>query len=597
MSSRIASTFYLPIWLLAGQVSCGSIAAWWNTQAPSFIMQDDDTGNIRYSLCNGNYTPIFPDDKTLVAPFKDHLPKNKTSLSAAGWVDGETATASIFYMDTSDEIVNALLKCDWNTGHWENTGEFVVSGGAPKVAPDSGISAVLLGSVEGYRVYYNDLEGTLHEIGYTRTTTWSYYGVVSHDAVSSQAIGSTFSSGNISVVRPRDAENMGASQLYGDDMWHLSTFPEPLTRTGNHSTNATKASDLTLGSSSPNFTLPAWDGKASALAVTINNKDVRSVFYIGTDKKLYQVSNDGGGGGGNSTWSVSPRPEDDEKSWPVADAAGAPIAVASDVGSRTMRLYYVSGGRVVEVNGDHGRWQAATVLPSTNTSQTVGAPGSVATSMPAPDEDGKLSDGEKAGISVGVTLGVIALAGTPFLLWLMRRRQRRIDEAAAAAMAAARGDQYNKPEDNGSGPAYGPDGAQIAAQTGVGADGYAYGYGAAAQQQQQQTYAGYPQAQPVQTGYSQQQSQQPQQPGGVVYPQQMGYTVTPDGYAQQPAVTTAVAYPQQAGFTQNGEWVYTTPTGDNGAYYQQQQQQQYYHQYQQHPQEMPGDAKPVELMS
>ncbi|KAI1642818.1 uncharacterized protein F4817DRAFT_277115 [Daldinia loculata] len=566
MATKFTSFLCLSIWLLAGQVSCGSIAAWWNTRAPSFIMQDDDTGGIRYSLCNGNYTPIFPDDKTLIAPFKEHQPKNKTGLSATGWMDGETARASIFYMDNNDDIVNALLECDWNTGHWENAGEYVVSGGAPKVAPDSGLSAVLLGSTEGYRVYYNDLEGTLHAIGYTPSTTWSYYGVISHDAASSQAIGSTFSSnGNISVVRPRDGENMGVSQFDNGDMWHISTFPQSLTQTGNHSTNATKASDLKLGSNSPNFSLPAWDGNASALAVTINNKNTRSVFYVGTDKKLYQISNSDS----NSTWSIAPRPDDEDKSWPVADAAGAPIGIASDTGSRTTRLYYMSGGHMVEVNGDYGKWQPATILPSTNTSQTTTAQAPAATTTSPSDEDNKgLSDGAKAGISVGVTLGIIAIAGTPFVLWLLRRRQRRIDEAAAAAMAAVRRDQY-KPENGyaGPGPAYGPDGTQAGAQTVVGADGYVYGA--------LQTYAGYPQAQPLQPGYGQQQQQQPQQ--GVAYPQQMGYAI-----------------PQQAGFTQDGGWMYTPPTGDNGAHYQQQQQQQHY--YQQHPQEMPGDTKPVELM-
>ncbi|KAI0119697.1 hypothetical protein F4814DRAFT_251327 [Daldinia grandis] len=580
MATKLISFLYLSIWLLAGQVSCGSIAAWWNTRAPSFIMQDDDTGGIRYSLCNGNYTPVFPDDKTLITPFKAHQPKNKTGLSATGWMDGDTARASIFYMDTNDEIVNALLKCDWNTGHWENAGEYVVSGGAPKVAPDSGLSAVLLGSAEGYRVYYNDLEGTLHAIGYTPSTTWSYYGVISHDAASSQTIGSTFSSnGNISVVRPRDGKNMGLSQFDGDNVWHISTFPQSLTQTGNHSTNTTKASDLKLSSNTPNFSLPAWDGKASALAVTMNNKNTRGIFYIGTDKKLYQASNSDG----NSTWSIAPRPDGDDKSWPVADAAGAPIGIAGDTGGRTMRLYYMSGGHMVEVNGDHGKWQEATVLPSTNTSQTAAQPPAETTTPPS-DEDKGLSDGAKAGISVGVTLGIIALAGTPFVLWLLRRRQRRIDEAAAAAMAAVRRDQY-KPENGypGPGPAYGPDGTQVGAQTAVGADGYVYGA--------PQTYGGYPQAQPLQPGYGQQQQQQPQP--GVIYPQQMGYAMTSDGYAQ-PTATTTAGYPQQAGFTQDGGWMYTPPTGDNGAHYQQQHQQQYY--YQQHPQEMPGDTKPIELM-
>lgn len=132
--------------------------------------------------------------------------------------------ASIFYLDNNDEIVNALLKCDTNTGHWGNTGEYVISGGSPKVAPNTGLSAVLLGATDGYRVYYNGLDGTLHQIGYTSSTTWKYYGVVSNDKMSAQAIGSTFSNGNITVIRSRDSKNMGVSRLYSDHSWHLCEF-------------------------------------------------------------------------------------------------------------------------------------------------------------------------------------------------------------------------------------------------------------------------------------------------------------------------------------------------------------------------------------
>ncbi|XXH03119.1 hypothetical protein Hte_009512 [Hypoxylon texense] len=561
MAAKLTSLFPISIWLLAGQVSCGSIAAWWNTRAPSFLMQDDDTGGIQYSLCNGNHTPIFPNDQALTVPFTNNPPKNKTSLTAAGWTDAETAWASIFYLDNNDEIVNALLKCDWNTGHWQNTGEYVTSGGSPKVAPDTGLSVVLLGATDGYRVFYNDLDGTLHQIGYTSSTTWKYYGVVSNDKVSAQAIGSTFSNSNITVIRPRDGKNMGVSRLYSDHSWHLSSFPESLTLTGNKSTNATDASDLQLNATSGDFALPAWDGTASALAVGIDHAYTRSVFYVGTDRKVYQAGNV------NYTWSAFDRPSAGN-AWPDADVAGANIGVVTDFTNNVMRLYYVSGGRVVEANGDGGNWQPATVLATFNQSQVVDTPAANSTGDAAPPAGGGqggglLSDGAKAGISVGVTLGVLAVGGMLFAFWFLRRRQRKLDAAAAAASGGS-DQQYMSPSSGYTVPT---------GQTVGSRDG---GYPPPMQQT-----AGYTPLQ-QQVGYGQQQP-------AMAY----GHAVSADG-----------AYPQQAGFVQqdgSGGWTYTTTTPSVGDGQHQQQPHYFYGQQQQpqqqqYPHELADQTRPVEMM-
>ncbi|KAI1408216.1 hypothetical protein F5Y13DRAFT_172875 [Hypoxylon sp. FL1857] len=564
--AKFTSLFHISIWLLAGHVSCGSIAAWWNTRGPSFIMQDDDTGGIRYSLCNGNHTPIFPDDKTLTTPYINHPPKNKSSLAATGWTDSDTAWASIFYLDNNDNIVNALLKCDWNTGHWQITGEYITSEGSPKVAPTSALSAVLLGSTDGYRVFYNDLEGTLHQVGYTSATTWAYYGTISHDTTSTQAIASTFSGKNISIVRPRDDKNIGVSRWYTDNLWHLSTFPEPLTLEGNKSTNATQASDLKLSSDNPPFSLPAWDGNVSALAMGIDSAYTRSVFYIGTDRKLYQVGNK------NYQWSVFSRPSAGDNAWPLADTPGAPIGIANDFSTNIMRLYYMSGGRMIEANGDGGIWQTATVLASSNASQPTSSPTPSTTDAPPSEQGGGgLSDGAKVGISVGVTLGVIALAGMGFAFWFLRWRQRKLDEAAAEAAAAG---SVRSPGSAYVGPTtttFSASGTQVGDQSVSGLPKYST--------PPPQAATGYS---PLQTAYG-----QPQQ--GMFSPPQMGYAPSADGYAQG---TPTAAYPQQAGFVQEGGWTYATAVADNGA----PQQQYYYQQPQQHPHEMPEQRRPVEMM-
>ncbi|KAI0883861.1 uncharacterized protein GGS22DRAFT_26845 [Annulohypoxylon maeteangense] len=536
--AKLTSLFQISIWLLAERVSCGSIAAWWNSRGPSFIMQDDDTGGIRYSLCNGNHTPIFPDDKTLAAPFYNFIPKNKTSLAASGWTDSETAWASIFYMDNNDEIVNALLKCDWNTGHWINTGEYVTSGGSPKVSPTSALSVVLLGSVDGYRLYYNDLEGSLHQIGYTTATSWAYYGLVSNDKTSSQAIGTTFSKKNITVVRPRDDNNIGVSRLYSDNLWHLSTFPAPLA--GSNATNITQSSNLAPNTTAANFTLPSWSGSASALAVSIDSAYTRSVFYIGGDRAIHQVGNK------NYAWSVFEQTS--ATAWPLADTAGGAIGIANAFGNDALRLYYVSNGSVVEANGDGGTWSDATVLATFNASQAAGSTTSGAAGNTTAEGAGAggegLSDGAKVGISVGVTLGVIAVAGMGVTVWFLRYRQRKLDEKNAAA--------------GGEGPAL-VAGAVSPGSAYVGTSDKTVG-------SRDDGYAAVPQGYNGQNVYAQQ-----------AYSPQQGA----EGYV----------YPQQG---QDGAWVYG---GANGEYNAQQQQQYYYQQQQQqHPHELAEPERPAELM-
>ncbi|KAI2611800.1 hypothetical protein GGR54DRAFT_339574 [Hypoxylon sp. NC1633] len=544
MAANFTSLFYISIWLLAGQVSCGSIAAWWNARGPSFIMQDDQTGSIRYSLCNGNYTPIYPNDEAITVPFTSHPPKGNTSLAATGWL-GDTAYASIFYLDDKDEIVNSLLKCDWNSGKWQNTGEWIISGGSPKMDPSTGLAVVLLGAADGYRVFYNDLEGSLHQIGYTSTTSWGYYGLVSPDKMSAQAISATFTgSNNISIVRVRDDKNIGVSRLYSDHLWHLSTFPESLTLTGNHSTNATEAADLNLNTTqTSNFSLPAWNGTASSLAIGVDKAYTRSVFYIGTDRKLYQVANK------NYQWGLTTRPSsssatanDTDGAWPDADAPGTPLGIASDASSSALRLYYQYGGRIVEANGDGGTWQPAVTLASFNASQPTATPSSTssssatasATAAPVAQSTG-LSDGAKAGVAVGVVLGVLAIGGMSFAFWFLRRRQRQLDEANKSARPPSGSEQYTG-VGSASGAAFSQDGSH---------DGFGLPGG-----------SGYS---PVQTGaYAQ------------GYQPQMGYAYSGDG----------------------GGWTYVSPSTDGGMHDQHQQQGQYFYHA---PQELPDQVKPVEM--
>ncbi|KAI0018829.1 hypothetical protein F4780DRAFT_494549 [Xylariomycetidae sp. FL0641] len=450
MLSRLQSPSIWTAWLLAAPAYAGSIAAWYNTRGPNLVMQDDDTGDIRYSLCNGNYTPIFPDDASLVVPLDKYPPKKNTSLACAGWFDGTTTVASLFYIDSSDAIVNSVLNCDWDSGEWRNTGDYIISNGAPKLATDTSIAAVLLGSTEGYRVFYNDLDGTLQEIGYTSNDSWSYKGVVSHDKISSSAISVTYyaDNSNMTILRPRDSENIGVSQWHDDGLWWLTSFPEPLSITGNSSTNATDADELTLDSGDPAYELPSWSGSPSAIAAGIDNSLTRYAFYIGTDKKLYQIYN------GKEGWLKSTRGTSSQ--WPDADTAGGYLGISSDYTTQEIRLYYMSGGKLVEVASNDGQWADASTLASVNATQAGNGGGSTSGGGSSGDgnsdsdgDGGGLSSGAKAGISAGVTIGVVGLVAMLAVFWFLRRRQRKHDngaptEAKGTELEGSNGGQYMK---------------------------------------------------------------------------------------------------------------------------------------------------------
>lgn len=84
------SALWQVAWLLSGPVSAGTIAGWQTKDyGPVLMTQDDETGSIRYSLCNGeDNTPIFPSDRSITVPLEEYPPKNGTSLAGGGWWDG-----------------------------------------------------------------------------------------------------------------------------------------------------------------------------------------------------------------------------------------------------------------------------------------------------------------------------------------------------------------------------------------------------------------------------------------------------------------------------------------------------------------------------
>ncbi|KXJ93697.1 hypothetical protein Micbo1qcDRAFT_158552 [Microdochium bolleyi] len=414
--------------LAATTASAGRLAAWWtNDYGPALLMQDDASGGLRYSLCNSRGTPIFPNDTSIVAPLLSFPPKKGTALAAGGWYDTRSIFASIFYFSERDEVVNSMLKCDQKTGRWTNTGDWVISEGAPTPANNSDLNVALLGEKDGYRVLYNGQDGAVHVLAYNNNGAWRYSNVAYNDSSSANVIASVYPPAdlNITLLVPRDDKNLGLARFYGDNTWRIESFPRPLKQLSNQTiTNNTNPANLQLNATFiPNYSLPAWDGKPKSMVMAEDSKWTRSVFYVGNDSQLYQVGNL------NYKWLLFDR--QDSTAWPRSDNGF--LAIANDFKSDSLRLFYMSDGKLIQANGDKGNWKAAQALPSFNATADTS---NNSTANPNTGNS-ELSSGAKAGIGVGVTLGVLAIVGIIVAVLLLKRRQKKKQEAEAAAAATA----------------------------------------------------------------------------------------------------------------------------------------------------------------
>lgn len=134
--------------------------------------------------------------------------------------------ASMYFQSDHDEIINSLFKCDWPTGKFINQGTWLISADTPSVSNSTGLASLVLGSEAGYRVYFHDEDRAINELGYTPEGGWRYRELISPDLPTSSAIHAAFSGkNNISVVFPRDAENVEVDRYNSDETWHISNLP------------------------------------------------------------------------------------------------------------------------------------------------------------------------------------------------------------------------------------------------------------------------------------------------------------------------------------------------------------------------------------
>ncbi|KAM7217321.1 hypothetical protein V8F06_007264 [Rhypophila decipiens] len=409
------------LFFTSGATLSHAMAAWFTDFGPQVILQNDTTGAIHYTTCNSDGQPTYSVDN--VFKLVEYPPKKNTALTGSGYYDSEKTVASIYYLDKYDVVVNAVFNCNMTTGLFELDGNWVISGVAPlPLSPNSGLATVLLGNTAGYRVYYHDENMAINELAYKPEGDWRHTAVISQDPQYSSAIAAAFDGNeNITVVTARDTENIEVTRYHADTTWRISTFPHPLQ--GNLITQDTGAENITINSTvQANFTLPSWNGKPRSMGISIDPKHTRSVWYIGEDKNLYQISNK------NGIWSHQNSQVGDI--WPVADSPNSPLAVVGDFNNGNLRIYYQVNGSIAEVKSENGEWAKWTTLPApapVKAELPAPPPASPSNSpIPTPDETDMagLSNGAKVGLGVGIALGVLLVIGLIIACVLHRRKQK-----------------------------------------------------------------------------------------------------------------------------------------------------------------------------
>ncbi|KAK3298546.1 uncharacterized protein B0H64DRAFT_77961 [Chaetomium fimeti] len=393
-----------------------SIAAWWTEIGPQIILQNSTTNQIRYSACNSRDQAKYSYTDGSVFSLK-YKPKVGTPVTGVGWWNNKDTEASFWYITEENRVANGLYICNMNTGRFEPQGEgnWEISPDTASVHSNSGLAAVVLGEDTGYRVYYHDSDGAINELHYTRDTDWEHRGIISQDINSLPALGAAFSGkGNITVAAPRDDQNIAVTRWNSDETWFRTTLPRPLD--GGYVDDETIRADIALNETAETtFLLPAWDGRTKSIGVSIDNAYTRFLWYIGNDRNLYTVANQ------NYTWGQ--RANQSSAYWPQADEPNAELAVAYDLKSSMVRLFYTVKGQISEIKYEDKTWKAWSSLEAPPPQATQSTTPSATNSAVASDTG--LSTGAKAGIGVGVSLGVIALGVIIAVVVLARRRKQQ----------------------------------------------------------------------------------------------------------------------------------------------------------------------------
>ncbi|UPL02464.1 hypothetical protein LCI18_013398 [Fusarium solani-melongenae] len=381
--------------------------------------QDPDTANIIHSTCNSLDSLVFPMQNPNVLPTLSK-PRNGTALAASGWWDESNISASIFFQNEDGDIANDFCKCDMKTGQFNCTGEWSpsVDAGVDSVHNETGLSVQNLGQEDGYRLFYHNRHRQVMMLSYNSDAGWTDGGPVSQATGRGIALASAYRENKyISVVSPRFPLDIEVALLEEDNLWQLDNFPRSL---NDGVTNETMPSEIKFNeTATPKFSLPFWDPDTQAIGHTAVRHGLREVYYIGTDKTLYQVRESDTGDG----WTLGPNVS--LTNWPKADKGSGGLAVVSpSKASGEVWIYYWADGAIIQAHKSaSGVWDEAFPIPNNATDKWEGHPPNKEEKPHQDVDTSGWSTAVKAGVGVGVSAGALALG---VLTWFFVRRHRSI---------------------------------------------------------------------------------------------------------------------------------------------------------------------------
>ncbi|KAI0007122.1 hypothetical protein F4779DRAFT_593428 [Xylariaceae sp. FL0662B] len=432
----------LNVLLLSTRCRAGAIAAWYSGNgAPQVVMQDDSTGQVFYSLCNSSDVPIFPDDlsNNWTGP-ADYSISGNTNLGIAGWHQDGIRNTTIWSQNDSGEPIAAPVICN-ASGYYEPVDDDPYDTGfrGINIHPKSTFAVLDFGREVGYKVFYKYDDLSLHVAG-------PHHGLDDSSVSQDRLIQSGFNLAacitdngeNITVVTARDDLSIEVATLQPGQAWVITTFPTPLGLINGTKpvTNSTDEQLIQYNVTLFQIPLPSWDGYVGDLGVTYHSNGKRSIFFIGTNKYLQQYS-DVRPGPNSGDWSEVQG--QNESIWPRADETPARFGFASDPATDQIWIYYMSGGGLTQIHMSgvdnstgQGIWEQPVRLTNLSTSAEV--PMSEGTPEPTPSGQsdspllkGGLSTGSKAGIGVGVPIGVAAFIAVGYTMWKKFRPRETVE--------------------------------------------------------------------------------------------------------------------------------------------------------------------------
>jgi hypothetical protein len=130
--------------------------------------------------------------------------------------------AQIWYTDDDDNIWQVLAQCSTDDQTFTVTGTYAASANiTTPISSSTGLAAVLLGGTSGYRVFFHNSTGNVHQLVYTPKNGWGDGISITPDLPAGKSLSAAFyGTSNMSIIYPLDDNAIEISEYNSDGKFH-----------------------------------------------------------------------------------------------------------------------------------------------------------------------------------------------------------------------------------------------------------------------------------------------------------------------------------------------------------------------------------------